>query len=266
VRLAPPLRPARSAPLARANPAAKLGAAGLVMLTLLVTLDPVTPAMLLAALATAVVASGLPLATLVGRLLPLAAAAIVLGAVNAALVTSGGSPVLSVGPLRLSGEALAAGGAVTLRLLGIGLAGVLFVATTDPTDLADSLVQQLRLPWRFAYGTLAAFRLLPIFGREWELLGLARRARGVEARGSPLAAARLFAGRSFSLLVGAIRRGTELAVAMDARGFGASSCRTAARRQRVRAGDLALMALALVACLAATGISMALGTWRFLLG
>jgi energy-coupling factor transport system permease protein len=264
VRLNRPLRPAHSALLARANPVAKLAAAGLVMLTLFLALDPVTAALLLAVLVAAAAASGLPAVTLVGRLMPIAGAALALGAVNALFSATDGSPFVSVGPLRLTADALAAGAAVTLRLIGIGLAGVLFVATTDPTDLADSLVQQLRVPWRFAYGALAAFRLLPIFGTEWELLGLARRARGVEARGSPLVAARLFAGRAFSLLVGAIRRGSELAVAMDARGFGTASCRTAARRQRVGAGDWILIALAVVACLAATGASMALGTWRFL--
>ncbi len=51
------------------------------------------------------------------------------------------------------------------------------------------------------------------------MITVARRARGVEAGRNPVARLRLFVSTAFTLLVGAIRRGTRLAVAMDARGF-----------------------------------------------
>jgi energy-coupling factor transport system permease protein len=77
---------------------------------------------------------------------------------------------------------------------------------------------------------------------------------------------RLFAGQLFALLVGAVRRGSRMALAMEARGFGARPCRTVARVQRMRAADWAWLVGATVLAAAAIGVSLALGTWRPLFG
>jgi energy-coupling factor transport system permease protein len=65
--------------------------------------------------------------------------------------------------------------------------------------------------------------------------------------------------------VAAIRRASRMAVALDARGFGASECRTIARPQRMRVGDLAWIAGAVGLSALAIGTSIAIGTWRPLL-
>jgi energy-coupling factor transport system permease protein len=144
--------------------------------------------------------------------------------------------------------------------------GVLAFAAIDPTDLADALVQHLRAPARFAYGALAAVRMLPLLAAEWQTIGLARRARGIDAGRNPAAAVRLFGGRVFALLVGAIRRATRLAVAMDARGFDTDRPRTFARRSRFGRADAALLGAGVLLATGATVVSMALGTWTFLTG
>ena len=82
------------------------------------------------------------------------------------------------------------------------------------------------MPTRFAFGALAALRLVPLLVAEFESVRLARRARGVEAAATPVARARLLAGIVFALLVGAVRRGSRLATAMDARGFDSGIPRT----------------------------------------
>jgi energy-coupling factor transport system permease protein len=69
-----------------------------------------------------------------------------------------------------------------------------------------------------------------------------------------------------ALLVGAIRRGTRMALAMEARGFGALPCRTSARIHRVRASDWAWIVGAAALSATAIGVSVAVGTWRPLLG
>ncbi len=76
----------------------------------------------------------------------------------------------------------------------------------------------------------------------------------------------LFAGQLMSLLVAAIRRGSRMAQAMEARGFGARPCRTVARAQRMRPGDWGLILGAFVLAGGAIAISVALGTWRPLIG
>ena len=106
---------------------------------------------------------------------------------------------------------------------------MLLVASTDPVRLADALTIHWRVSTRFAYGALAALRLVPLLVTEFESVRLARRTRGVEAGRNPVAHVRLFAGTAFTLLVGAVRRGSRLATAMDARGFDSGIPRTNAR-------------------------------------
>jgi energy-coupling factor transport system permease protein len=149
-----------------------------------------------------------------------------------------------------------------LRLFAVAVPGVLVFATTDPTDLADALVQNAKAPARFALGALAAFRLLPLLGAEWQMLTLARRARGIDAGRNPVAVLRLFVSTAFALLVGALRRGGRLAVAMDARGFDSGVPRTYARRQVFRRADAVLVAGAAVLSVLTLGTTIALGLFR----
>lgn len=242
-----PLRPDARAPLARANPVAKLAAAAILMAILFVGSGPITPTIVLAGVLASLPFTGLAMPTLLVRTWPLLVAALTVGVLNVVLA-----------PASPGGPDVANGMALGLRLLGIALSGVLALATTDPTDLADSLQQQAHLPPRLAIGALAAIRTLPILAVEWQLLGMARRARGVSAGWSPLAAARLAFGKLLALLVGSVRRATRLALAMDARGFGAESCRTIARPQRVRLADWGLVLAATALAAVALGVGRAL--------
>jgi energy-coupling factor transport system permease protein len=266
VTLFTPLRPDPQALLPRANPAAKLGAALLLMVALFFSADGVTAAVVLAGLALATTASGLSARLLLRRTWPLLLAALSVGVLNTFLAAEQQGAPIDLGPLTLGADTLLTGIGLGLRILGIAYAGVLAVVSTDPTDLADSLVQQLRLPARFAVGALAAARLLPILADEWQILSLARRARGVEAGRSPIAAVRLFFAQLLSLLVAAVRRGTRLALAMEGRGFGTRPCRTVARPQRVVRRDWYLVGAAAGLAVVAVAVSAATGTWRFLLG
>jgi energy-coupling factor transport system permease protein len=81
-----------------------------------------------------------------------------------------------------------------------------------------------------------------------------------------VAKGRLFAATVFALLVGAIRRATRLATAMDARGFDAAVPRTIARPQRLRRADAALLAGAVLLAAAAVATSVLAGTFRPLIG
>jgi energy-coupling factor transport system permease protein len=78
------------------------------------------------------------------------------------------------------------------------------------------------------------------------------------------AATQLFFGKLLALLVGAIRRATRLATAMEARGFGALPTRSVARPRQMAAGDWWLIGSAALLGLAAISISLALGAWEFL--
>lgn len=266
MRLFTPLRPNPEAPLARANPSVKLGSAALVMVALFASADGVTASIVLAGLAGATLLSGLSARALLGRTWPLLLAALSVALLNTLLAPEQTGTPLRIGPLVVGSDNVTAGIGLGLRLLGIAYSGVLALATTDATELADSLVQQLRLSPRFSVGALAGARLLPMLADEWQILSLARRARGVEAGRSPTAAVRIGFGQLLGLLVAAVRRGTRLATAMEARGFGALPCRTIARPQRVERSDWLLLAAAAALVGVAIAVSVALGTWRFIFG
>ncbi len=125
-------------------------------------------------------------------------------------------------------------------MLSIISVGAVFALTTDATFLVDSLVQLARVSPRFAYGTLAAYQAVPRLGQDLSTLRAARRLRGLR-EWHP----RLVVG----LLVRAIRHADQLAIAMDARGFGAGR-RSTYRPVRWRLLD-AIVGLAALAILVA---------------
>ena len=261
------LEPVRTGWLARRNPTAKLLAATAPAVGLVASLDVVTPALVLGVVLLAVPLSGVPLGVLLRRARPLLIAAVAVGVLNGLLTDRRtGAVLVDAGPLEVTTGSALTGLAIALRVLALALPGVLVLAATDPVDLADSLVQQARVPARFAYGTLAALRLLPLLGDEWRMLARARRARGVDAGRSPVAVLRLFASQVLGLLVVAIRRGTRLATAMDARGFDSDAPRTTARPQTVDGVDVALVVASVAVAAGAVATSVLLGTWRPLVG
>jgi energy-coupling factor transport system permease protein len=250
--------------IARANPAAKLAVALLVPLALVVTVDVVTAgtALLLEVLA-------LPWCGLGPRALLRSGWIVLLGAIPTGVLTlflapDSGDVLVPAGILTVTTGSATAALAITLRILAIGLPGVVLVATTDPTDLADALAQVVHLPHRFVLSALAALRLFGVLAEEWRMLGLARRARGLGDDGVT-GKARIFAGQVFALLVIAIRRGTILATAMEARGFGAARRRTWARPSRFGARDWAVTAGGLAIAATATAAGLAAGTWQLVL-
>ncbi|WP_020573484.1 energy-coupling factor transporter transmembrane component T family protein [Actinopolymorpha alba] len=263
--VAEPLVDNPRAPVARLNPVTKLAAAFVVIVGLLLTGDAVTPAIVLGAELLAIAAAGIRWRVFVRRLWLLFVTVGGLG-VSTLLFTDqrSGADVLDAGPVHVTTGSLLAATAVILRVFAIALPGIVALASTDPTEFADALVQHLRTPPRFTFGALAAFRLLPVLGDEWRTLMLARRARGIDAGRSPVRRARLFASGVFALLVGAIRRGVRLAAAMESRGFTQRPDRTLARPQRLRAADGLFVAGTAAVVVGATALSVVLGTWRFL--
>ena len=241
------LGPVPGTPLSRFNPVAQLTAMILVTLVLVTSLDLVTPAVVVAAELCLLPAAGLTdPRDLWRRTWPLLVGAGSVGVVNV-LLGEGTSAATGVG--------------LGLRVVGLALPGVLLVAATDPVRLADALTIHWRLSTRVAFGALAALRLVPLLVAEFESVRLARRTRGVEAGRNPVARARLLAGIAFTLLVGAVRRGSRLATAMDARGFDSGVPRTNARGSRLHRRDAALVVGTVLVCAVAVTSSVLAGAW-----
>lgn len=254
------LEPVRSGPLATLNPVAKLGAAFIVTGVLLVSIDPVSAAVALGLELVLVAFAGIPWRVLAVRTAPIWIAAPLAGLTTALYGRTSGAVYLQWWAVEVSEGSLQLGLATMLRILAIGLPAVLLFITIDPTDLADGLAQLLRLPARFVLGGLAALRLVGLFAEDWRALTLARRARGVAESG----ALRRMLGQSFSLFVLSIRRGSKLATAMEARGFGSSGPRTWARPSVFRGRDWVALGVAVLVAGVAVAVAVAVGSWNVL--
>jgi energy-coupling factor transport system permease protein len=252
------------APVARANPVAKLAVATTISLALILTIDPVTAAAALALELLALPLCGLGARGLLRRGWVVLAGAVPAGVATALLGVDSGAVIARLGPVSVTEGSAASGVAITLRVLAIGLPGVVLLATTDPTDLADALAQRLRLPHRFVLSALAAMRLFAVLGEQWQALTAARRARGLGDDG-PVGRVRTAFGQVYALLVLALRRATVLATTMESRGFGAVAHRTWARPSRFGVRDAVVVLGGLVIAGAATAAGVAAGTWRLLL-
>ena len=204
-------------PLGRVGPLTKLGIAVVWLIGLTTTSSVWPPVALASVTAAAATALGrVPPRTVVRAALPLWVAALSVGFFNAVFAAANVDPaaieIARIGPLRLTEAGIGGGLGLGARIVAIAAIGVAFAQTTDSTRLVDALVQQARLPDRFAYGALAAYQALPRLGEDLTTLRQARRIRGLRASWHP----RLLVG----LLVLAVRHGDRLALAMDARGFG----------------------------------------------
>ncbi|MEZ3161896.1 energy-coupling factor transporter transmembrane component T [Microbacterium sp. BWT-B31] len=253
---------ARTGAVARINPVAKLGASALVALPLVLTLDIVSAAVALALELVLFPFAGLTWREFWARTWPVWIAAPLTALTIALYGEASGVVLLEWFVVRVSEGSLELSVATFFRVLAIALPSVVLFVTVDPTDLADGLGQVLKLPARFVMGALAGLRMVGLFLDDWRALELARRARGVADRGR----LRRFFGMAFALLVLSIRRGSKLATAMEARGFGAPGARTWARESRFGGREWALMALGLAIALIAVGAAVAAGAWNFILG
>lgn len=253
---------ARTGRTASINPVAKLAAAAVVSIPLILSIDVVSAGVALALELLLFPFAGLGWSEFWRRTWPAWIAA-PLTAVTIALYGETSGPVyFEWFVMRVSEGSLLLACAAFLRVLAIALPSIVMFVTVDPTDLADGLAQILRLPSRFVLGALAGLRMIGLFMDDWRAMELARRARGVADRGR----VRRFLGMAFGLLVLSIRRGSKLATAMEARGFGGTTPRTWARRSRFGRAGWILVAIA--ACIPVVSITAAVlaGTWNPVFG
>lgn len=248
---------ARATGLAAVNPVARLAAALVLTLVLVLSLDVVSAGVALALELLLLPFAGIRPRTFLVRGIPIWIAAPGAGLTILLYGRTSGDVYAQFLLVVVSEGSVLLAVATTLRVLAIGVASLVLFTDVDPTDLADGLAQVARLPSRFVLGALAGVRLVGLLLDDWRSLELARRARGVADRGR----IRRFAGQAFALLVLSIRRGSKLATAMEARGFGGRTPRTWARPSVVGRREALVVAVALLVAACAVAAAVAAGTW-----
>ena len=250
-----------ASPLGRRNPTIKLALLLVVSVAAMFVLDPLTPLVLYVGAVLAVWGWGrIPLRTLAIAHIPFAGFALGMFTVNA--LSRPGTVLWQEGFLRVTVEGLSIGAALGFRTLAIGVLAIGFVLSTDSMRLMTSLHQQARLGARPTYAIMSGYRLLEQLGAEWVTIRRAQSVRApLGAGGSSRSGPRAFGRAAFALLVVAVRRGENVAQALEGRGLGLHP-RTVWQPVVVSRTDAVMLVASLAFLAAVLGTSAAVGVLR----
>ena len=153
--------------------------------------------------------------------------------------------------------------AMALRIASMLFAGLVYLTVARPEEFSHAL-ETLRLSPRLAFAFSLAFRLVPLFLSSAATVALAQRGRGLELeRGGPLERLGKYVPLFVPILVSAVRRGDQMAAALEARGFGRPGRRTLYPAVPFRASDAAWCAAFGVVLAACIALRAALGLGAF---
>ncbi len=136
------------------------------------------------------------------------------------------TPWFVFGPFAPSPETVSYGLAMGLRLVAFLTAAIVYLTSTRNEDVSYGM-ERLGLPYRVAFALSLAFRLTPLFLENAGIVAEAQRSRGLDPdRGGWATRMRAYAAIVAPVLIAALRQADGMAVALEARGFGASAKRT----------------------------------------
>jgi energy-coupling factor transport system permease protein len=169
----------------------------------------------------------------------------------AQLLFARGTPVVSLGPVRVTWQGLELATFLSVRLIVLVITGSLLTLTTSPIALTDGLawlarpLRRLRVPTEeLALMMTIALRFIPTLLVEVETIMRAQRARGAEfGRGGLMRRARALVPLLVPLFVVSFRRADELALAMEARCYRPGIVRTRLHPLRAGSNDWVLLGL-----------------------
>ncbi|MFB6366707.1 energy-coupling factor transporter transmembrane component T family protein [Paenibacillus elgii] len=155
------------------------------------------------------------------------------------------------GLVHITEESFFRGLQIGLKTVNAAMIGLLFGLTTNPVGLFYSLMQQCRLPAKYAYSFMAALRLVPMVAAEYRTLQMALKVRGVKMRKGVIGWIDTLKRHSIPLLAQSIRRAQRIAVAMEAKRFSSVVKRTYYYRIGWSGSDGLLLAVTLMVWAAA---------------
>jgi energy-coupling factor transport system permease protein len=158
-----------------------------------------------------------------------------------------GPAIVNLWIIHLSRPSILFGLGKGMKLAELLAASILFLSTTTIEDFTTSLVG-LRVPYRVAFAMSLAFRLVPLFMDAALTVVQAQSLRGYDFnQGNLLQRMRRYVPAMIPVFMGALRRVNNMAMALEARGFGMGAAPTTLGEYRMRPRDIvALMILILI--------------------
>ena len=181
---------------------------------------------------------------------------LVLGILIWPLYVTGGPTLFTLGTQSVTVDGLLFGLAMGLRVALMVTAAGVWMMTTSPQKLTAGLLH-LGLPYKAGVAMTAAIRFVPLLNAERATIAEAQQARALDLRrGNPFGRAVKSVAIIGPLFIRAIDVAQGLAVAMDARGFGAFDGRTSIVELRMTRLDRAVLLGLLAACLVAVAMRL----------
>ena len=248
------------------NPLIKLAVLILITLTVCLSYDPTLPLIVLICSFTGIwIAGRISLFDLVKRLGVFIVISMIFVISMLFFRGLGDDPaaVLEIGIFQWNETDLTQVPALGLRILSLVTLSMGFVLTTNPGTLILSLIQQGGVPVLHGYSAMAAYRFLPELQEQVERIHLAQ-----EIRGNPWN--RGFFSRLSSpfrvmlpLLCTAVRRGENIACAMESRGLGVEKERSFLKTVKTDRTDWCFLIGAVVFCIGSISVMTSLGLYHF---
>ena len=162
-----------------------------------------------------------------------------------------GPVVLRIGGASFTGDGLLFGLAMGLRVALMVTAAGVWMMSTSPQYITLGLLR-MGLPYKAGMAMSSTVRFVPLINAERETIMEAQRARGLDlSRGNPMRRAVRYAAVIGPMLVRALDLAQALALAMEARAFGARSSRTSILNIRMTRVDWCIILGCVLAIVAA---------------
>ncbi|GKV70162.1 hypothetical protein NCCP2716_26600 [Sporosarcina sp. NCCP-2716] len=146
--------------------------------------------------------------------------------ITMALFGKGDTVLWQWGIFKISEESIRHGLLLGTKSLSFGFTGFAFLLTVEPVLFFYAMMQQFRLPSKYAYSFIASIRLLPVIAEEIQVRSNALKVRGITfSRGVRGVGERI---RSYTvpLFAQSIRRAQRIAIAMEAKQYQMGAART----------------------------------------
>ncbi len=158
-----------------------------------------------------------------------------------------GLPLFTIFGLTITLDGLLFGVAMGLRVALMVVAAGVWMMSTSPQKMTLGLLK-MGLPYKAGLAMSTSIRFVPLINAERATIMEAQRARGLHMeRGNPLARARKSISVIGPMFLRAIDLAQSLAIAMDARGFGARDTRTSIIHIELTQMDKLIIAACIVA-------------------
>ena len=203
--------------LHRMNPVAKLVAAFILVIACFATSNFIVLALVL--VLDAVLAAQCKMVPQALGLAKAVAAFSLLLALIALLFTPRGDVLLQLPWGYIGTESVMAAVLVIVRLVACAVPLFLVFYVTKLNDMANAMVKQLRVPYKYAFAFTSTVRFIPVFMNDMAGSMEAQTARGVEFDGGLAKRIRLMVPLCVPLLVSSVRKTNSAAIAAEVRGF-----------------------------------------------